>query len=316
MRAAVLLAFGSPPQITQFAEPDLAPDEVMITVAAAALKQLDRALAGGEHYASPKALPVICGTDGVGRTDSGERVFFAVNRRPFGAMAERAPASWTVPIPATLDDVLAAAIVNPALGAWLPLVWRAALQPGETVLVLGATGASGRQAVAAARLLGAGRVIVAGRNHSVLDALDADDKIDLTMDEAQLRQRFAETVAMGLDVIVDYVWGNPVEVLLSVLAKADLIAKDGGAPIRLVSVGEMAGPTVALPSTVLRGSWLTILGSGTANFPPMDRLRGFVAEILDRASAGDITIATEEHSLADVEACWRGNSSRRIVLRP
>lgn len=316
MRAAVLEEFGKPPRFADFIAPDLAGNEELVTVRAAALKQLDRSIAGGRHYASPRTLPVVCGTDGVGLTENGTRVYFAVNRRPYGALAEVAPASWTVPIPAALEDASAAAIVNPALGAWLPLAWRANLKPGEAVLVLGATGVSGRLAVAAARLLGAGRVIAAGRNRAVLDALGSDDIVDLTQDEAQLRQRFAEVAQGGLDVIVDYVWGTPVEVLLGVLPKADLAAKDGGASIRLVSVGEMAGPSIALPSTVLRGSWLSILGSGTANFPPLQRLRGFIAEILDLCCAGTITIEYEERPLADIEDCWRGSTSRRIVLRP
>src|SRR5271165_7070806 len=52
-----------------------------------------------------------------------------------------------LPLPDGLDEVTAAAIVNPGVGAWLALTRRAMLQPGETVLVLGATGVSGRIAV-------------------------------------------------------------------------------------------------------------------------------------------------------------------------
>jgi Thiamine pyrophosphate enzyme, C-terminal TPP binding domain/Diacylglycerol kinase catalytic domain len=64
-------------------------------------------------------------------------------------------------------------------GAWLALTRRAALQPGETVLVLGGTGASGRIAVALAERLGAGRVIAAGRNRAVLDQLPAAATVTL-----------------------------------------------------------------------------------------------------------------------------------------
>jgi len=62
-------------------------------------------------------------------------------------MAQRAAAGLTLPLPDGLDEVTAAAIVNPGVGAWLALTRRAMLQPGETVLVLGATGVSGRIAV-------------------------------------------------------------------------------------------------------------------------------------------------------------------------
>src|SRR5271166_5077248 len=78
-----------------------------------------------------------------------------------------------LPLPDGLDEVTAAAIVNPGVGAWLALTRRAMLQPGETVLVLGATGVSGRIAVVLAARMGAGRVIAAGRDQAVLDRLGA-----------------------------------------------------------------------------------------------------------------------------------------------
>lgn len=311
MEAAVLTALGEAPRFATHDEPDVQAGETFVTVSASALKQLDRALASGRHYASPAVLPVICGTDGVGLTESGERVYFAVNRSPFGAMAKLAPASWTVPLPTDLSDVLAAAIVNPAIGAWLPLSWRGRLSKGETVLILGATGATGRIAVTASRLLGAGRIIAAGRNRAVLDCLGADEIVDLGMDDTQLRMRFAELVAAGIDLVVDYVWGRPAELLIASFEKIG-----GERPARLVSVGEMAGPTVTLPSTVLRGSWLEIIGSGTGNFPSVDALRSTVAEILEHAQLGAIGIDLEEQPLSNVEKAWNETSSRRVVLRP
>jgi NADPH:quinone reductase-like Zn-dependent oxidoreductase len=85
-------------------------------------------------------------------------------------MAQRATAPFVLPLPDGLDEVTAAAIINPGNGAWLALTRRAALQPGETVLVLGATGVSGRIAVALAARMGAGRVIAAGRNRAICQA--------------------------------------------------------------------------------------------------------------------------------------------------
>src|SRR5436190_859346 len=76
-------------------------------------------------------------------------------------------------IPDGVDDVTAAALPNPALSSWLPLVSTAQFKPGETVLVLGATGTAGQLAVQIAKLLGAGRVVGAGRNPKVLSRLPA-----------------------------------------------------------------------------------------------------------------------------------------------
>lgn len=132
MKAAIIDALGQLPRFGDFAEPLAEGDEIVVTVTAASIKQLDRAIAAGTHYSSPRELPVIPGTDGVGRLPDGAQVYFAANRRPFGGMAELAPASWTVPLPVGMDNALAAAIVNPALGAWLPIMWRGGLRPGET----------------------------------------------------------------------------------------------------------------------------------------------------------------------------------------
>ena len=318
MKAAVLDALGQAPVFGVFDEPVAQGDERRVDVTAASIKQLDRAIAAGTHYSSPRVLPVVPGTDGVGRLADGSRVYFAANRRPFGAMAQIAAASWTVPLPDNLDERLAAAVVNPALGAWLPLAWRGRLQAGETVMVLGATGATGGLAVKAARLLGAGRVIAAGRRLEALRALDADATIDLNLSPAALKEAFAAEAANGIGVVVDYVWGPPAEALIEVLVKSDLAAEDtSGAGVRLVSVGAMAGADIALPSTALRGSRLTILGSGTANFPPVGRMKEIVSDILARAAAGQLSLDIEELPLSGVREAWlRDPSERRIVLRP
>ena len=97
MKAAVLHELGKAPQFEEFAEPTADKDEVVVRVRAASLKGVDRQLASGTHYASPRELPVVCGTDGIGDLDDGTRVFFGGPRRPYGAMAERTvvPVSYT-----------------------------------------------------------------------------------------------------------------------------------------------------------------------------------------------------------------------------
>lgn len=320
MEAAILHALGEVPRFGTFEEPQAQDGETLVDVTAAPIKPLDRMIAAGTHYSSPRALPVIAGMDGAGRLADGTPVYFAALRRPFGSMAQRAAASWHVPIPRGLDDAVAATIVNPALAAWLPLAWRGGLVEGETVLVMGATGAAGKLAVKVARLLGAHRVIAAGRRQEVLADLGADATIDLRLPQTDLALAFAEQAALGIDIIVDYLWGPPVETLVGTLVKNNLSTTKKGSErgIRLVSVGEMAGKAIALPSAALRGSALQIIGSGTANFPPVPQMQAIVGDILGRAAAGELTIDVERIDLADVADAWlrAGEVGPRPVLVP
>src|SRR5262249_7886186 len=138
MKAAVLHTLGKPPRFEDFPDPRPSAGEVIVQVKAASLKNVDKLMASGSHYDSYHELPVVCGVDGVGVLDDGTRVFCGGPRSPYGMMAERTVVSrsWCLPIPDGVDAVTAAALPNPALSSWLPLVWRAQLQPGETVLIL------------------------------------------------------------------------------------------------------------------------------------------------------------------------------------
>ena len=320
MKAAVVHALGEPPRCETFEEPAVGPGESLVHVSAAAIKQLDRAIVRGTHYGSPRRLPVVCGTDGVGRLDDGSRVYFASMRPPFGSMAERSAATLTVPVPEKVGDVTAAALVNPALGAWLPLSWRAKMTAGETVLVVGATGATGRLAVTIARILGAGRIIAAGRNIARLADCGADILIDTEQKPDALKRAFADAAGPnGYDVIIDYLWGSAAEALIDVLTGGDLHVSGTGTErgIRYVSVGALAGPSIALSSAVLRSSHLQILGSGTGNFPPADLLKETVARILLEAAKGNLGVTSETAELSKVTEVWDlGSASRRIVLLP
>jgi NADPH:quinone reductase-like Zn-dependent oxidoreductase len=162
MKAAVLHEFGTP-EYSDFDEPKAPDGHVIIDVEAAGVHHLDIAKAGGKHYLSPTALPTVVGTDGVGRLPDGRRVYFESVVAPFGSMAERTvvPKESVLEIDHGADSTIAAALGNTGMAAWLALEWRAQLKPGETVLVLAATGAVGRVAVQVARELGAGRVVAA-----------------------------------------------------------------------------------------------------------------------------------------------------------
>jgi len=323
MKAAVLHELGQAPRFEEFVEPAAnGTDEAIIRVRAASLKPVEKQMASGSHYASPRELPVICGIDGVGELEDGTRVFFAGARRPYGTMAERtvAPRAFCFPAPAgedAIDDATLAALPNPGVSAWLTLAHRAKLQRGETVLILGATGITGQLAVQIAKILGASRVVAAGRNQAALDRLlqiGADAIIQLEQDADALKQSFTrEAGGAGFDVVIDYLWGKPTETLLAALTRSQF------APViketRLVQVGESAGPTISLPAAVLRSTAITIMG--TAGMPSRDALMDAMQQVLSRGAHGELRIETEKVPLADVEQAWqRQEPGRRIVLIP
>ena len=319
MKAAVLHELGKAPRFEEFAEPVAGKDEALVRVRAAALKAIDRQLANGSHYASPRELPVVCGTDGVGELVDGARVFFGGPRRPYGAMAEHtvAPRAFCFPVPAGIDDDTAAALPNPGVSAWLSLTHRAKLAAGETVLILGATGVTGQLAVQIAKRLGAKRVIGAGRNERVigkLRELGADATIQLNQPEESLKEAFArEAGNAGFGVIIDYVWGRPTETLLAAITKSEFAKVTN--ETRLVQVGESAGATIALPAAVLRSTALTILG--TAGIPAREVLVDAMQQVMTRAARGELQIETERVALAEIERAWqRRESGRRIVVIP
>ena len=319
MNAAVLRALGKPPRCEQFPEPVPADGEAIVNVRAAALKPIDKQMSSGSHYAHPRELPLVCGTDGVGHLSDGQRVFFGGARAPYGAMAQRTvvPRAFCFPVPDGVDDETAAALPNPGVSAWLTLAFRAKLSLGENVLILGATGVTGKLAVKIAKLLGAGRVVAAGRNQQVLSTLHqlgADATIRLDAPAPEIGEAFArEAGDSGFQVVIDYVWGQPTEAFLAAITRKEFAAVTS--EIRLVQVGESAGPTISLPAAVLRSTAVTIMG--TAGIPPRNTLVDALQKVMGHAAAGELHVDTERVPLADIENAWqRDHPGRRLVIIP
>ena len=321
MNAAVLHTLNQRPHFEQFPEPVAEENEVIVHVRAAALKPIDKQMASGSHYAAYRNLPVVCGTDGVGRLDEGTRVFFGGPRPSYGSMAERTVVSRArcFAIPDNVNDDIAAAMVNPGLSAWSALVRRAQLAAGETVLILGATGVTGKLAIQMAKLLGAGRVIAAGRNEQVLNTLHdlgADSTIHLGKPGQDLTEAFVHEAGDSFDVIIDYLWGPTTEALLAAIARRDLRA--ASSRVRLVEVGEGAGPTISLAAAVLRSSRLEILGagSGSAAASPEMWIEA-VRQLMSNVGCGKLRIDTERVPLSEVENAWHQEQhGRRAVIIP
>ena len=322
MKAAVLSRVGEAPRCEDFGDPQASQGEVLVRVRAAALKPIDRQLASGAHYASQQSLPVVCGTDGVGQFGDGSRVFFGGSRAPFGAMAELTvvAAMRCFRLPDNVDDVTAAAVFNPGLSAYGALKWRAQIASGESVLVLGATGVTGKLAIQTAKLLGAARIVAAGRNETVLNTLSelgADATIRLDKSGAELSELFArEAGSKGFDVVIDYLWGPATEALLGALTRKDFSA--ASTRVRLVQIGESAGSTIQLPAATLRSSRLEILGAGSGSMPASREIWDeAIRWLLDNVARGSLRIETEPVPLAEVESAWRREwHGRRPVIIP
>src|SRR5262245_24127050 len=175
MRAAVLQRHGAPPRYSPHPVLGPGPGQALIRVTAAPVNPLDLLCASGTSYFGAPALPYVPGTQGVGIVaeadgiPAGQRVWFSAGagmRPGDGSMAQLCvvPGSAVLPLRDDVSDDLAAALGLSAIAAWMALTWRAGLQPGEHVIVLGASGTVGQVAVQAARLLGAGRVVAACRD--------------------------------------------------------------------------------------------------------------------------------------------------------
>ena len=319
MNAAVVDSFEKPPRYAAFADPVPASDEVLVTVTAAGLHPIVKALAKGTHYGSTGLLPFVPGVDGVGRTPDGARVLFGASRPPFGTFAERSltkPASCT-PIPDPLDDATVAAMMNPAMSSWAALEHRAHFVSGESILILGATGSAGQLAVQIARRFGAKRIVAAGRNHKALEetkALGADATISLHQDHHALVSAFRAELAAGkIDVILDYLWGAPAEALLAAIVQKGL--DHDAARLRYVQIGNSAGPNITLAAATLRSSGLELLGSGFGSVS-MDKIFASLRAVLAEAAERPFQIKVTKAPLRDVEKLWNAPEDARLVFQP
>ncbi|MFL5838370.1 MAG: zinc-binding alcohol dehydrogenase family protein [Solirubrobacteraceae bacterium] len=313
MRAAVLRDYGATPRVEDFDEPGDLPGCVTVHVLASGLHHLDLHKASGSFYTGPPPLPCVVGSDGVGRLEDGRRVYFDATVEPYGSMAERTlvPSDALLDVAEGVDDVVAAALGNTGLAAWLSLAWRAELQRGETVLILGATGAAGSVAVQVAKTLGAERVVAADRAGDRLPRLlergaDAIVEVDTADD---LVASFRDAARGDVDVTIDMLWGVPAVAAMKV----------AGRRARHVEVGNMAGEEILLPAPLIRSASLDIRGFSVAH-PPIEVKRDAYLRLTEHAANGDITVDVNRLALDDVAAAWdrqrRAAGGAKMVLVP
>ena len=322
MKAAVLTSQGEMPQYVDFPDPIVQNEnEVLVSVKAVALKHFDKGRAKGTHYSTSgnRLEPKIIGGDGVCVLPDGARVYaLGVS----GMMAEKAVVEKDriVPLPAGLDDATAAALPNAVFGAAMALRFRAGIEPGDTVLINGATGFTGRVAVQIARHYGAGKIIATGRNPQSLQELinlGAGEVISLQQTDeeftSQLRQIHQHT---PLNVIIDYLWGHTAEIILASLKGAGAFTPR----TRFVSVGSITGDLIQLSAANLRSVDLQLSGSGLGSWTK-SQVRTLFAEILPEmlqlAADGKLTIETVPVALRDIEKLWEADvpDGKRLVVQ-
>jgi NADPH:quinone reductase-like Zn-dependent oxidoreductase len=321
MKAAVLYKLGEAPKYKDFPEPVAQnSDQVLITVKAAAVKNLDKGRASGAHYASHKNLPEVVGVDGVGILADGTRVYANGITGMIGEKALIDKNKYTV-LPDQIDDISAAALPNAVMGAALALKYRAEMKPGDTVLINGATGVTGKAAVQIAKYYGAKKIIATGRNEESLKqllALGADEIISLKQEDQTIIGRIKELHAsQPISIVIDYTWGHPAEMILSALKGGGLHAIT--TKVRFVTVGSMAGEEIKVPSSILRSSAIELLGSGIGSLPKEAMENQFtetIPEMLALAAKSGLTIDTVTAELKDVETAWMENipAGKRLVI--
>lgn len=315
MRAALVTSFDAPPQVADIPVPVPTEGGSLGTVLASALHPRVRSQADGSHYTTTGDLPLVPGVDGVARDENGDLRYFV---QETGAMAEQVALDprRSVVLPAGVDPVVIAAAMNPAMSSWIALRRRIEVAPGSRVLIMGATGNAGRMAVQIARRLGAAHIAAAGRDPerlAALPGLGADDVIELGGEADTVRDALAE-VGRDVDVVLDYLWGEPTAAALRAIVPA---RADDSRPLTWIEIGSVTGPESPIPSAALRATNLRIVGSGQGSVAPRDileELPGLAAEI----SRGGYDIAARAVPLRDVTAAWldAATTTERLVIVP
>jgi NADPH:quinone reductase-like Zn-dependent oxidoreductase len=319
MKAAILYSADSVPVYGDFDEPVAAEGSQIVEFVAAGIHQLTRSMATGRHYGRDAVFPAIPGLNAVARTAGGELVFTSSGPAPFGTFAERiaSPDAMRFPLPDEAAPEAVAAGVNPGMASWLPLQARLA-EAGKlgTVLVLGVTGISGFLAAQNAGLLGASRVVGAGRSTEGLSraAAAGADVVALTGDRDLDAAALAEV--LGADtpgLVLDFVWGSVAEAAFAALGRRGF--GEDTADIKYVQIGALGGASAAVPSPLLRSRKLTISGSGAGSVPAA-AIKAQIPVYIRLIADGSVQVPYRTFPLSDVGAAWAASaeSGPRVVL--
>jgi NADPH2:quinone reductase len=306
MRAARISELGSQPCLEEVGEPKREAGQALLAPTAVPLNPIDVATSSGTFYGGSPPTPYTAGSEGVAKiveADSlaaGTRVYVSgdgLGRSRDGMLADLAVVADEIPtpIPDDVSDELAGACGTAGLSGWLPVVWRARTGPEDRVLVLGATGTVGLAAVQAARIAGAQVIVAAGRRPANLEvAREVGATGTVRLDGGGLVKALRDAAGgEGFSVVIDPLWGEP--------AVAALEAAAPGA--RIVQLGQSAGVTAEIPSALVRGKQLEILGYANPQLP-LELRRSAYLELLGHAAAGEVSFPIDTYPFERVTEAW------------
>lgn len=296
MRAAVIEELGGEPVLREVTDPVPVGDDQLVQISTAALNPADLVYAAGIRL--KPTLPYVPGIEGVGRLADGSRVYVPMAPPPHGTFAEYAvaKAGTARPVPDDVTDAQALCVGVAGITAWLALCWKGAVQPGESVLVMGATGAVGQVAVQAAAALGARQVVAAGRDRQTLDKLREWGATDTVMLEGDYSSDLVAASGGGFDLVVDSLFGEP-------MMAAIRATRMGG---RVVNLGMRAGRTMELNGVALKGKDLLSCNIGDA---PSAQIGESFSRLVELVQQGQVRAEHESVSLDDVVEIWRRQDS-------
>src|SRR5947207_697467 len=272
MRAIQIAEFGGPEvlQLVDIPVPEPGEGEVLIEVSHAGVNFADTHQRENSYLARYD-LPLVPGTEVAGTLPDGQRVMALTGTGGYAQYAV-APASQTFPIPDGVDDAVALAIVVQGLTAWHLYRTSAGLRPGESVVVIAASGGVGNLAVQLAKPFGAGRVIATASSEEKRQqalSLGADAALDPNMDDLGAAIREANG-GKRVDIVLEMAGGRVFDECLSVLAPFGRLVtqRNGRGKVASLLVDRPVSWTITAwkPPLLKRPSVISALGRVTSGW--------------------------------------------------
>jgi len=255
----------------------------------------------------------VAGAEAVGIVMASERLEIGTRVWSLGltgrfAQVFAAPDDRLVPVPEEVGAPVAAAMGIAGLAGWMPVMSRGAMVPGERVLVLGASGIVGQVAVQTARAAGAGWIVAAARSaDGCRRALKSGADIAVRLADQDFDLQLADAAGDGFDLVIDTLWGEPLQASLGTLR----------AGARVVHVGSASAQVASLAGGALRGKRVDIRGFSVFS-EPFEAIARDYPLLCQAATAGTVSIDIDAVGLEDAAEAWVAQahqaSGRKFVL--